>query len=87
MWYQAENGSANKPSAIETALSSKYVYVRKNFVKIEEDVERQTPEHWTYLEQKISKEDWDTYQQVMTNKTDLTDVNAALIELAGIIGG
>jgi len=56
-------------------------------VKIDEDTERQIPEHWTYLEKLVDKNDWETYQQVMTNTSDLTDVNAALIELADIIGG
>lgn len=85
MWYKSENGSIDKPESIDSDSSKVFVYIRKNFNEIAatEDVSA----HWEWMEQKIRKEDWETYQEVMDHGVALDDVYAALTELAEIIAG
>jgi hypothetical protein len=83
MWIKSEC-IGHKPDEIDSTSSKIYVYVRKDF---EESKTEEGAEKWTYMEQKILKEDWDTYKQVMANTSDVSDLTDAVIELAGIIGG
>ena len=85
MWRTAENGSSVKPAELDTTSSNVWNYIRKDFVLVPADDER--PEHWQWLENKISKEDWETYQNVMEHGQALDDVYDALTELAEIIVG
>lgn len=83
MWRRVSNGDSAKPEVLETATSERWNYVRKEFTFIEakEDV----PAHWEYDENKVLKEDWETYMQVSDHNTALDDVYAALTELADMI--
>ena len=83
MWYKNENGSGVKPDALDSTSSKVYVYVRKNFVLVPAEEER--PEHWTWDEMKIPKEDWAVYEQVLGHDEALDDVYDALAELAEMI--
>lgn len=85
MWYYNENGSADKPEVIDNTSSKKFIYVRKNFTEVHATEE--IPAHWKWMEQKIRKEDWATYQEVMDHGVALDDVYAALTELAELIVG
>lgn len=82
MWYTVESGI--EPSEIDNTSSEIYVYLRKDIVKVE-DEEKGT--HYEYLEQKIKKDDWDMYKQIISNTSDLADVQDALIELAEMVVG
>lgn len=82
MWYAVESGI--KPSEIDNTSSEIYVYLRKDIVKVE-DEEKGT--YYEYLEQKIKKDDWDMYKQIISNTSDLADVQDALIELAEMVVG
>lgn len=82
MWYAVESGV--KPSEIDNTSSEIYVYLRKDIVKVE-DEEKGT--YYEYLEQKIKKDDWDMYKQIISNTSDLADVQDALIELAEMVVG
>lgn len=83
MWYRNENGSNVKPEAVDRTSSKAYVYVRKDFSMIKGTDE--IPEHWEWLEQKVQREDWETYQTVMEHSSALDDVYAAMAELAEMI--
>lgn len=83
MWYKNENGTTEKPVAIDQESSKVYVYVRKNFVEVEATEE--IPAHWAWMEQKVRKDDWATYQEVMNHSDALDDVYEALTELAELI--
>lgn len=83
MWYANENGSAEKPVAVDRDSSKIFVYVRKDFEEVEATDE--TPAHWKWQEQKIRKEDWTIYQTVIGHDEALDDVYAALTELADLI--
>jgi len=85
MWKIAENGNSVKPETFDTTSSKKWNYIRKEFELIEATDDM--PEHWKWLENKISKEDWETYQNVMEHGQALDDVYDALTELAEIIVG
>ena len=85
MWYRNENGSVVKPAEIDNTSSELYVYVRKDFEEVAETEEN--PAHWTWMETKVRKEDWETYAKVMGHDSALDDVYAALTELAEIIAG
>lgn len=45
----------------------------------------EVPEHWAWMENKVSKEDWETYTAVLEHTNALDDVYAALTELAELI--
>ena len=85
MWYKNENGDLTRPADIDSTLSKKYVYVRKDFKQIEATEE--IPAHWEWLETKVLKEDWEIYQNVIEHGNALDDVYAALTELAELIEG
>ena len=89
MWKTAENGDSVKPSEIDRTSSSVYVYVRKDFEELPSyDIDgEQVGTHWRWLETTIPVEDWDMYTKVITNESDLTDVQLALCELYEMIGG
>ena len=81
MWKVTE--SAARPTELDTTSSKLYNYVRRN-------IEKQTREdvpYYVYEEQRISKEDWDTYLKVAQNSQDVSDITDALVELAMLIGG
>ena len=83
MWRRVENGSSTKPAKIDTVSSKKWNYIRKDFELIEATEE--IPEHWAWMENKVSKEDWETYTAVLEHTDALGDVYAALTELAEMI--
>lgn len=90
MWYRAESGDANKPKTLETNLSKKYNYIRKDFEFVKEErsgAEIIRPAHWTWLEQKILKADWETYLKVINHDTAIEDLENGLIEIAELIVG
>ena len=89
MWRHAENSSSEKPATIDRTSSSRVVYVRKDFVEIPAaERDGQTyPAHWGYSEQAIPVEDWEAYNEIIANAQGLSDVQDALLELAGIIAG
>ena len=68
MWSHVIGG-ADKPSELDTTSSKKWNYVRKNFVYVEAEENDDTtiPAHWEWEEMKISKGDWDVFQQVQAN--------------------
>lgn len=82
MWYKNENGSNDKPSALDTETSKVYAYVRRNFEQVEATEE--IPAHWQWEEMKISKDALAIYQE---HNDALDDVYAALTELAELIVG
>lgn len=84
MWKRCENGSSVKPAALDTTSSKKWNFVRKDFELVAATEE--IPEHWAWLENKVSKEDWEVYSNVAEHSEALDDVYAALTELAGLIG-
>lgn len=89
MWKHAENSSSEQPAAIDRTSSSRVVYVRKDFAEVPaEELDGQTiPAHWAYLERAVPAEDWETYTELIANAQGLSDVQDALLELAGIIAG
>ena len=85
MWRIAE--SRIRPAELDTTSSKKYNYVRRNITEEQRTEEGKTVTVYVFEEQKILKEDWDTYTNVMRNTQDVADITDALIELAELIGG
>lgn len=85
MWKEVE--SATRPSELDTASSKVYNYVRRNIREEEREVNGETVVYYVFEEQRIHKEDWDTYAKVIQNTQDVADITDALIELAELIGG
>ena len=85
MWIRSENGSLNKPADIDTTSSKVYNTIRKEFEQVAATEE--VPAHWTWLEQKVPKEDWEVFMKVSDHDTALDDVYEALTELADLIVG
>lgn len=82
--YTADN---IKPAELDTTSSKVYNFIRKDFKLIPESGEddRIITEHWEYLEQKILKEDFELYLTVADHTSEISDVEDALVELAGLI--
>lgn len=82
-WRKAENSDSTKPAEIDRTASRKFVYVRKDFEEVPtlEQDGKQTGTHWEYMEKKIPKEDWETYEQVMTNTSSIADLEDAICDL------
>lgn len=78
MWRKVQ-GSA-KPKLVDENSSSVYCYVRKDVKAIEKKGEKL----YEYHEQKIKKEDWDVYKQIITNTADITDTQEAIGEVLEI---
>lgn len=90
MWYKSETGNTEKPSEVDTTSSKVYVYLRKDFEKKTREPmqEGEEPtEYWEYLEQKIKKEDWETYQRLTANENELTDAQVAIVGLYEMLTG
>ena len=85
MWKEVE--SATRPSELDTASSKVYNYVRRNIREEEREVNGETVVYYVFEEQRIHKEDWDTYAKVIQNTQDVADITDALIELAELRGG
>ena len=87
MWYTVENGEPIRPADVDTTSSKAYVYVRKNFELIPEQVtEMETiPAHYRWQEIKIPKEMWEVSRNVFEHESALNDVYDALTELAEIV--
>ena len=85
MWKQSENSNNTKPSEVDYSSSEKYVIIRKDFEEVENVEDEGT--HWRYMENHILKEDWETYQEIITNTNDVTDLQMAICDLYEMIGG
>ena len=85
MWYQNQNGSEDKPVALDRNSSKVYTYVRKDFELI--PATEEVPAHWIWQEMKVKKEDWGVYEQVLEHDNALDDVYAAITELAELVIG
>lgn len=84
-WRNAQ--STIRPEAIDTTSSKKYNYIRKNITEETIEQEGQTVTVYNYLEDQILKEDWSLYESLVDSETRIGEVEDAVIELAGIIGG
>lgn len=69
MWYKNENGSLDKPTALDTESSKIYAFVRKDFEQVEGTEE--IPAHWQWMELKILKENMSAYKQTETNAANI----------------
>lgn len=81
-WIESENSDNNRPAEVEK--TKHIVFIRKEFEEVptydEEGVKIGT--HWKYLENKIPLADWITYEQVMTNTSNIADLEEAVCELS-----
>lgn len=84
MWEKRE--SKERPSVLDTTSSRVYNYVRKSIEQETRQGEEGPETFYVFDEQKILKEDWDTYENVVRNTQDVADVMDALVELAALVG-
>lgn len=80
MWTKSSNSESQKPPVVSIDASG--VIVRKNFQVI--PATEEMPEHWQYDEAQMTKEQYDVYEMMQSETSDIED---ALIELAEIIAG
>lgn len=81
MWYEAEYSV--RPDEVDEVSSSSYVYVRRNI----QAVQKEDDTVYTCEEQAVPKANWELYKKVLGHSAELADVEDALVELAGLIGG
>lgn len=70
MWYKSE--SSIRPAGVDTTISKKYVYYRKDIeekVRKAEDGEEQT--YYEYAERKVYAEDADLVDDINQNTADI----------------
>lgn len=80
MWNKSE--SKDKPSTIETNISKKYVYVRRNIREIErEDMEGNKETFYEYEEMKIPKDVYGIIEAQSEQNSRLDDIEEVLVEL------
>ena len=88
IWYKAESGNSIKPAETDTTSSKKWNYIRKDFEffdPVSDQGEVIIPGHWEWLEAKVLKNDWETFQKVLGHDESIEDCQNALIELAEMI--
>ena len=90
-WYVVE--SFSKPLEIDTTLSKKYVYIRKNInrIDVKDEVTNETITMYQYHEQKITHEQYKLYEifnEMNTNsdtvvelQQTITDMDLRILEL------
>lgn len=81
-WELTHSSAETKPEALDKTSSQVYNYIRKDFKQIEVKHEDITTLEWEYLECKIEKADWDIFEEVMQNKSDIAMIEDALCELS-----
>lgn len=83
MWIESENSDSTKPLEIDNTSSRAYVYVRKDFEEVPtyDQEGTQIGTHWKYKENKVNREDWETYTDIINTQNDITDIQLALVEL------
>lgn len=75
-WKWTENGSSEKPAAIDDQSSAASVFVRRNFILIPEKVDNEDPEmsvpaHWKYQEEIVPREQWPAYYSALENAANI----------------
>lgn len=74
MWYSSET-IGEKPSSLDLTSSKVYNYMRKDFVSspvVDPDTGETTETlRWTYMEQKIPKDQYELYVQTQQQQADL----------------
>lgn len=87
MWRKVTNGSDNRPADIDETTSGKYIYARRNIIRVEAsgEGEEAVGAHYEWEELKIPREMWEIARAVFEHNSALDDVYAALTELAEII--
>lgn len=89
MWKTVENSNNLKPAEIDSVSSNDFVFVRKDFVEkpTYNKNGNQIGTHWQYLENDISKADWDIYKKAMENENAMIDTQLAICDLYEMITG
>ena len=85
MWHKSE--STNYPELVDEVSSNKFVYVRRNITEVEREDESsgKTITIYKYEENKIKKEDWETYKDIMNVKSGIASLEDAVCELTTLI--
>ena len=79
MWYEAM--SDDRPEAIETNLSNKYVYIRRNVrEETREDEMEGSKTFYVFEETKVPK---DVYEMLAPQNARLDDIEEAIAEIVG----
>ena len=88
IWIQAN--SYIKPKKVDTDISKKYAYIRKDITKVEAEIDGEDVTYYSYYEAKVDKETYyqvatcmlDTQEQTVENTEDIEDSEDALCELS-----
>ena len=83
MWYKAEY--TERPLDVDTKSSATVAYVRKDIIHV--DGTEVKDARWECMEQTVPQEDWELYALLMEQKSEVSDIEDALMELAEMIGG
>lgn len=90
MWRKSECTNTEKPLEIEYDYNCDIVWIRRNFEEIDEpesrdehgDIAKEARHGWSYEENKIPMEDWETYKEVMSHAKEISDIHDVSFEMA-----
>jgi hypothetical protein len=84
-WYKST--STKMPTNVDDSTSKKWVYVRRNIEKVEQEnvFTHETETYYSFEETKIPKEVYMVFEAEKSNSERLNDIEEALVEL--IYGG
>ncbi|MCR4935261.1 MAG: hypothetical protein K5990_02095 [Oscillospiraceae bacterium] len=85
MWYEVNGGLIAQPAEVDSTSSPDYVYVRRNFRWV--DATDDAPAHWRWDEMRIPLEMWEIARLSLPLTRVLSDIYAALAELAALSQG
>ena len=84
MWHKSEN--TIRPAQLDTSSSKVYNIITKNVEEVTYiDDEGKEATKFVYDEAFILKEDWEVYESILQNKSDLQDIAEALDILTTIV--
>ena len=69
MWYKSESHS--KPEEVDTTISKKYVYYRKDIEEKIRESEDGEETYYEYMERKVAVEDVDLVDGINQNTADI----------------
>lgn len=82
-WYKSE--SNGRPDTVNTTMSKKWVYIRKNIVEETRELENENETYTVYVydECKIPKDIYVVFENQMVSDVRLAEVEEAITEIVG----
>lgn len=81
MWQYSE--STSYPDLIDSKSSKRWVYVRRNIVENEREIDGIKEKFYSYEEQKIPKDVYTIFESQIVSESRLDEIEEVLTEIVG----